>query len=65
VNRGYDGNDIFVGNKNKNQFLVYLDEADKKRIVSGTKETFKHFNASSPDFLDFKKRVEAGEFEYD
>jgi hypothetical protein len=25
MNRGYDGNDIFAGNKNKAQFLEFLD----------------------------------------
>jgi len=33
MNRGYDGNDIFAGNKNKNQFLVYLDDAAKKMKI--------------------------------
>ena len=26
MDRGYDGNDIFTGNKNKNQFLDYLEK---------------------------------------
>jgi hypothetical protein len=29
MNRGYDGNDIFAGNKNKNHFLDYLQDASK------------------------------------
>jgi REP element-mobilizing transposase RayT len=33
MNRGYDGNDIFVGNKNKIRFLDYLeDSANKTKI---------------------------------
>ena len=30
MNRGYNGNHIFEGNKNKSQFLDYLEEAAKK-----------------------------------
>jgi hypothetical protein len=30
MDRGYDGNDIFTGNKNKNQFLDYLEDYAKK-----------------------------------
>jgi hypothetical protein len=26
MNRGYDGNDIFAGNKNKARFLEFLEE---------------------------------------
>ncbi|UCH92233.1 MAG: transposase [Candidatus Aminicenantes bacterium] len=33
MNRGYDGNDIFAGNKDKNQFLVYLEDAAKKMKI--------------------------------
>jgi len=33
MNRGYGGNDIFYGNKNKNQFLDYLKDASKKMII--------------------------------
>jgi REP element-mobilizing transposase RayT len=33
MNRGYGGNDIFAGNKNKNQFLNYLDDAAKKMKI--------------------------------
>jgi hypothetical protein len=33
MNRGYDGNDIFVGNKSKAQFLDYLEGAfDQMKI---------------------------------
>jgi hypothetical protein len=30
MNRGYDGNDIFAGNKNKAQFLEFLEGTAKK-----------------------------------
>ncbi|MCK5056038.1 MAG: transposase, partial [Candidatus Aminicenantes bacterium] len=30
MNRGYDGNDIFFGHKNKNQFIDYLEDSTKK-----------------------------------
>jgi hypothetical protein len=30
INRGYDGNDIFLGNKNKAQFLDFLEGTTKK-----------------------------------
>jgi hypothetical protein len=30
MDRGYDGNDIFTRNKNKNQFLDYLEDYAKK-----------------------------------
>jgi hypothetical protein len=30
MNRGYDGNDIFSGNKNKAQFLDFLEGTAKK-----------------------------------
>jgi putative transposase len=33
MNRGYDGNDIFSGNKNKAQFLNYLEEASKQMKI--------------------------------
>ena len=50
--------------ENKNQFLDYLDDAAKKmkirlegkrlkKVVSGTMETFKHFNALSPASFPF------------
>ena len=32
MNRGHDGTDIFKGNKNKSQFLDYLEDASKKNI---------------------------------
>ncbi len=33
MNRGYDGNDIFEGNRNKAQFLDYLEDAAKKMKI--------------------------------
>ena len=33
MNRGYDGNDIFFGNQNKNQFLDYLEDSTKKMKI--------------------------------
>jgi hypothetical protein len=33
MNRGYDGNKIFSGNKNKAQFLDYLEEASKQMKI--------------------------------
>ena len=33
MNRGYDGNDIFAGNKNKAQFLEFLDGTAKKMKI--------------------------------
>jgi hypothetical protein len=30
MNRGYDGNDIFAGNKNKARFLDFLEGTAKK-----------------------------------
>jgi hypothetical protein len=30
MNRGYDGNDIFPGNKHKSHFLDYLEESAKR-----------------------------------
>ena len=30
MNRGYDGNDIFSGNRHKSQFLDYLEESAKR-----------------------------------
>jgi REP element-mobilizing transposase RayT len=33
MNRGYDGNDIFVGNKNKSQFLDYLEGAGNQMMI--------------------------------
>jgi hypothetical protein len=33
MNRGYDGNDIFAGNKNKAQFLEFQDGTAKKMKI--------------------------------
>jgi len=33
MKHGYDGNDIFVGNKTKNQFLDYLEDSSKKMKI--------------------------------
>jgi len=33
MNRGYDGNDIFVGNQNKSQFLEYLEGASNRMKI--------------------------------
>lgn len=33
MNRGYDGKHIFEGNKNKSQFLEYLEEASKQMKI--------------------------------
>ena len=33
MNRGYDGNDIFYGNKNKSQFLDYLEGASNQMKI--------------------------------
>jgi hypothetical protein len=33
MNRCYDGNDIFFGNQNKNQFLDYLEGASKQMMI--------------------------------
>ena len=33
MNRGYDGNDIFVGNQNKSQFLDYLEGASNRMKI--------------------------------
>jgi putative transposase len=33
MNRGYGGNDIFTGNKNKSQFLDYLEDYAKKMRI--------------------------------
>jgi hypothetical protein len=36
MNRGYDGNDIFVGNRNKGQFLDYLEGASNQKGKKGS-----------------------------
>jgi len=33
MNRGYDGNDIFVGNMHKSHFLDYLEESAKRMKI--------------------------------
>jgi hypothetical protein len=33
MNRGFDGNDIFVGNKNKGQFPDYLEGASNQMKI--------------------------------
>jgi hypothetical protein len=33
MNRGYDGNDIFVGNQNKSQFIDYLEGASNQMKI--------------------------------
>ena len=33
MNRGYDGNDIFAGNKNKAQFLDFMEGTAKKMKI--------------------------------
>ena len=33
MNRGYDGNDIFVGNKNKSQFIDYLEGSSNQMKI--------------------------------
>jgi putative transposase len=33
MNRGYDGNDIFSGSKNKSQFLDYLEGASSQMKI--------------------------------
>jgi hypothetical protein len=33
MNRGYDGNDIFAGNKNKARFLEFLEGTAKKMKI--------------------------------
>jgi hypothetical protein len=43
MNRGYDGNDIFAGNKNKAQFLDFLE---------GTARKLKYFSSQPLGIVD-------------